>query len=59
MSKGRACMYTCRFTAGCIHLYNFSKMKTNNATNQAGSTGIEHQNPLKTHKLTLIKKMKG
>jgi hypothetical protein len=35
------------------------KMKTNSPPNQAGSTGIENHNPLKTQKLTLIKKMKG
>jgi hypothetical protein len=52
-------MYVCRLTAGHVHLCNFSRMKNNNPTNQAGSTGIENQNPLKTQKLTLIKKMQG
>jgi hypothetical protein len=42
LSKGRACMYACRLTAGHVHLYNFSKMKNNNPTNQTGSTGIEN-----------------
>jgi hypothetical protein len=52
LSKDRVRMYACRPTAGRVHLCNFSKKKTNSQANQAGSTGMEDQNPLKTQKLT-------
>jgi hypothetical protein len=57
LSKGRACMYSCRPTTGSVHLSKFSKkIKTNSQANQAGSTCIEDHNPLKTHKLTETQK---
>jgi hypothetical protein len=51
LSKDRARMYTSKLTAGCVHLCDFSKKKTNSQENQIGSTSMEDQNPLKTHKL--------
>jgi hypothetical protein len=52
LSKARAGMYACIPTAGRVHLYNFSKNKTNSQANKTGSTVMEDRNPLKTQKLS-------
>jgi hypothetical protein len=52
LSKGRACMYTCKPTIGFIHLCNFLKKENNSQADKAGSVGMEDQNPLKTQTLT-------
>jgi hypothetical protein len=51
LSKGRACMYTCRPTVGRVHLCNFSKRKLTVKADKAWSTGMVDQNPLKTLQL--------